>query len=82
MSKSISTSNKSNKKIVLNGRSYRYGDLYDSWNIHQKRHFDGTGVDVYEQIPQDDGVPLPSLAEQWKEDYKRRNKNVKSPRNR
>lgn len=78
MSKSTSTSNKKKKKIELNGRSYRTGDLYDSWNIHQQRHFDGTGIDVNEPIPQDNGVPLPSLADQWREDYKRRFKNAKS----
>lgn len=77
MSKSTSTSNKK-KKVELNGRHYRYGDLYDSWNIHQQRHFDGTGVDVNEPIQQEKGEPLPSLAEQWKEDYRKRMKHGKS----
>jgi len=78
MSKSTSTSNKKSKKIELNGKSYRTGDLYDSWNVHQQAHYDGTGPSVYDPIPQDDGPPLPSLSDQWKEDYKRRMKNVKS----
>jgi hypothetical protein len=81
MSKSTSTSNKK-KKVELNGRNYRWGDLYDSWNIHQQADFDGTGIDVNSPIPQDNGEPLPSLADQWKEDYKRRMKNVKSSGNR
>jgi len=34
------------KKIVLNGISYRWGDLYDSWNQAQKDHFDGI-IDIY-----------------------------------
>jgi len=56
---------KSNK--MLNGKSYRWGDLYDSWNTFQQQHFDGTGIDVYE--PQGN---MPSLAEQWKADARRR----------
>jgi hypothetical protein len=81
MSKSTSTSNKK-KKIELNGRHYRYGDLYDSWNIHQQRHFDGTDIDVNDPIKQAKGEPLPSLAEQWKEDYRKRFVNGKSTGNR
>jgi hypothetical protein len=79
MSKSKSSSK---KKIELNGRTYRYGDLYDSWNKHQKNDFDGIGDGVYAPIPQENGEPLPSLAEQWKEDYRKRFVDVKSPRNR
>lgn len=70
MSKSTSTSNR--KKVELNGISYRYGDLYDSWNKHQQDDYDGTGISVYDAIPQENGEPLPSLAEQWKEDYRKR----------
>jgi len=70
------------KKVVLNGRHYRFGDLYDSWNIHQQKYFDGTCDDIiYKPIPQDNGEPLPPLATQWKEDMQRR-LNVKSSRNR
>lgn len=77
MSASTSTSKKK-KKIELNGKHYRYGDLYDSWNVHQQAAFDGTSeYGVNEPIPQENGPPLPSLSDQWKEDYKRRNKNVK-----
>ena len=83
MSKSTSTSNKKKtKKVELNGRHYRYGDLYDSWNKYQQSDFDGTGVDVNAPIPQENGDPLPSLAEQWKEDFRRRFRNVKSTGNR
>jgi len=71
MSKSTSTSK---KKIELNGKHYRWGDLYDSWNVHQQSHFDGTGTNVYAPIPQKDGPPLPSLADQWREEYKNRNR--------
>ena len=53
---------------MLNGKSWRWGDLYDSWNQTQKDHFDGIEVDVY--APQPNGMP--SIAQQWKEDYKRR----------
>jgi hypothetical protein len=54
---------------ILNGKSWRWGDLYDSWNQTQKDHFDGI-VDVY--APQPNGMP--SIAQQWKEDYKRRHR--------
>jgi hypothetical protein len=71
------------KKIELNGINYRWGDLYDSWNTYQKEDFDGTGISCNDLIPQENGPPLPSLAEQWKEDYKKRIKtNGKSSRNR
>lgn len=80
MSNSTSSSK---KKIELNGKHYRYGDLYDSWNVHQQADFDGTSISVNDPIPQDNGPPLPSLSEQWKEDYKKRFKNNgKSSRNR
>lgn len=55
---------------MLNGKQYRYGDLYDSYNCFQQAHFDGT-FDVYAPIIQGDSS-LPSLAQQWREDYKRR----------
>lgn len=61
---------KINKK--LNGKSWRWGDLYDSWNQIQKDHFDGTGPDVYEPIN-----GMPPVAQQWKEDYKRRFRKTK-----
>jgi len=51
---------------MLNGKHWRWGDLYDSWNQLQKDHFDGK-LDVY--APMKD---MPSIAQQWKEDYKRR----------
>lgn len=69
---STSTSTSKQKKIELNGKHYRWGDLYDSWNSLQQSHFDGTGVDVYKPIKQENGKPLPSLADQWREDYNRR----------
>ena len=55
---------------MLNGKSWRWGDLYDSWNQTQKDHFDGIEVDVY--APRPNGQP--SIAQQWKEDYKRRHR--------
>lgn len=57
---------------MLNGISYRWGDLYDSWNSFQQSHFDGTGVDVYAPIQQERGDPMPPLAQQWKEEYNKR----------
>jgi len=71
MSKSTSSSK---KKVELNGKHYRWGDLYDSWNVHQQAHFDGTGIDVNAPIQQQTGQPLPSLSEQWREEYKNRNR--------
>lgn len=59
---------KSNK--MLNGKHYRWGDLYDSWNKLQQEHFDGKR-DVYAPIV-DGTLSLPSLAQQWRDDYKRR----------
>lgn len=54
------------KKIVLNGKSYRYGDT-SHMNETQRAHMRGE-VDVYAQID----PRLPSIAEQWREDYKKR----------
>lgn len=51
---------------MLNGKHWRWGDLYDSWNQLQKDHFDGK-LDVY--APMKD---MPSIAQQWKEDFKRK----------
>jgi len=56
---------------MLNGKSWRWGDLYDSWNSFQQQHFDGI-IDVYEPIVDENGRSLPSLAQQWKDDYNRR----------
>jgi len=80
MSTSTSTSKKS--KIVLNGRHYKYGDE-SHLNKLQIMHLRGE-LDLYAEIPQSDGgPPLPPVAEQWKEDFKRRHrKNVKSSRRR
>lgn len=51
---------------MLNGISYRYGDLYDSWNQVQKDHYDGK-IDVYSPR-----INAPSIADAWKEDARRR----------
>jgi hypothetical protein len=51
---------------MLNGKHWRWGDLYDSWNQTQKDHFDGK-LDVY--APQGN---MPSIAQQWKDQFKRR----------
>ncbi len=51
---------------MLNGKHWRWGDLYDSWNQTQKDHFDGK-LDVY--VPQGN---MPSIAQQWKDQFKRR----------
>jgi hypothetical protein len=51
---------------MLNGKHWRWGDLYDSWNQLQKDHFDGK-LDVYASIN-----GLPSLAQQWKDSFNRR----------
>lgn len=51
---------------MLNGKSWRWGDLYDSWNQTQKDHFDGK-IDVY--APRGD---MPSIAQQWKDQFKRK----------
>lgn len=51
---------------MLNGKHWRWGDLYDSWNQTQKDHFDGK-LDVY--APQGN---IPSIAQQWKDQFKRR----------
>jgi len=51
---------------MLNGKHWRWGDLYDSWNQLQKDHFDGK-LDVYAPIN-----GLPSLAQQWKDSFNRR----------
>lgn len=55
----------------LNGKSWRWGDLYDTWNTLQQQHFDGI-IDVYDVIKDDKGGTLPSLAQQWRDDYRRR----------
>lgn len=74
MSNSTSTSKK--KKIKLNGKVYHYGDTSHLQPM-QIAHVLGK-IDVYAEIPQDNGEPLPSLADQWKEDFKRRMNNGKS----
>jgi hypothetical protein len=56
---------------MLNGKQWRWGDLYDSWNQHQKDHFDGK-FDVYAPIVDEKGNSLPSLAQQWRDAFKRR----------
>ena len=55
---------------ILNGKHYRWGDLYDSWNQSQKNHFDGI-IDVYAPIMRDN-IQYPSIADQWKADASRR----------
>jgi hypothetical protein len=62
---------KTNKK--LNGKHYRWGDLYDSWNQTQKDHFDGK-LDVYAPIMRNN-IQYPSIADQWKADFSRKIKN-------
>lgn len=59
---------KPNKK--LNGKHYRWGDLYDSWNQIQKDHFDGK-LDVYALIMRNN-IQYPSIADQWKADASNR----------
>jgi hypothetical protein len=56
---------------MLNGKSWRWGDLYDTWNNHQQQHFDGI-IDVYAPVVDANGSSLPSLAQQWKDAYNRR----------
>lgn len=81
MSSSTSTSNrKKNKKIVLNGRFKAYNDT-TGYNSLQMLHYAGA-IDLYKDLPQDNGDMLPSVAEQWKEDYRKRFINGKSSRNR
>ena len=75
MSKSTSTS-----KIVLNGRYHRYEDT-SGFNALQLAHRNGE-LDLYKEIPQQNGKPLPSVADQWKEDYKRKLQHGKSTSNR
>ena len=55
---------------ILNGKHYRWGDLYDSWNQSQKDHFDGI-IDVYAPLMRDN-IQYPSIADQWKADAARR----------
>jgi hypothetical protein len=75
MSKSIPTS-----KVILNGKHYRYEDT-NGFNSLQLAHRNGE-LDLYKEIPQQNGKPLPSVADQWKEDFKRKLKHVKSTGNR
>lgn len=58
---------------ILNGKSWRWGDLYDTWNSFQQQHFDGI-IDVYAPIVDEKGGSLPSLAQQWRDAYNRRNR--------
>lgn len=79
MSKSTSTSKKKKTpKIELTGKVYRYDDVSHLSPI-QQAHRRGE-IDVYSPIQQADGEPLPSLADQWKEDWTKRY--GKSSRNR
>jgi hypothetical protein len=55
---------------MLNGKEYRYGDLYDTWHPIQQAHFDGS-FDIYAGIVSN-GVLYPSVAEQWKADFARK----------
>jgi hypothetical protein len=52
---------------ILNGKHYRWGDL---WNQSQKDHFDGI-IDVYAPLMRDN-IQYPSIADQWKADAARR----------
>ena len=56
---------------ILNGKHWRYGDLYDTWNKFQQDHFDGK-LDVYAPVVDENGNTLPSLAQQWKDSFNRR----------
>ena len=83
MSQSTSSSNNTTKKkkIELNGKSYKYGDI-SHLNKYQIDHINGV-IDVYAEIPQSVGrASLPSLADQWKEDYRKRRNYGKSPSSR
>ena len=79
MSRSTSTSRRP-KKTVLNGKHHRYDDT-NGFNSLQIAHRNGE-IDLYKEIPQQNGKPLPSVADQWKEDYKRKLENGKSTGNR
>lgn len=79
MSRSTSTSRKK-KKVQLNGRYHAYDDT-TGFNALQLAHRRGE-IDLYADIPCDEGEPLPSVAEQWKEDYRKRFIDGKSSRNR
>ena len=73
MSKSTSSSKKQSKtktKIELNGLQYSWDDVSHLTEL-QKAHRRGD-INVYEPIEQEEGEPLPPLAEQWKEDWKNR----------
>lgn len=50
--------------------SVKHGNL-GGLNELQLAHLRGE-LDVYASIPQEKGDPLPSLADQWKLDYRRR----------
>lgn len=80
MSRSTSTSKK-RPKVELNGKFYAYGDM-SHLNDLQKMHRRGE-IDLYAELQQNDGgPPLPPVADQWREDYRKRFVNVKSSRNR
>lgn len=81
MSNSTSMLNKKkSKKIVLNGRFKAYNDT-TGYNSLQLLHYAGV-LDLYKDLPQANGEILPSVSEQWKEDYRKRFLNGKSSRNR
>lgn len=80
MSKLTSTLKKKNK-IKLNGKFHAYNDV-SGFNELQLAHRQGV-IDLYAELPQQDGgPPLPPVAEQWKEDYRKRLKYGKSTSNR
>lgn len=68
----------SSSKIKLNGKVYTW-DNVSHLNSTQQAHRRGE-LNVYAPIVQDGGEPLPSIADQWKEDYRKRY--GKSTRNR
>lgn len=63
---------KANRDLI-SSKSYRYGDLYDSWNQIQQDHFDGK-LDVYAPICRG-SIEYPSIADQWKASFQRRVRN-------
>lgn len=74
----MSQSTSSSTKVKLTGKEYSWDDV-SHLNETQKAHRRGD-IDVYAPIRHQKGDPLPSIAEQWKEDYRKRH--VKSTRNR
>ena len=64
------TSTKENKR-EKNGKNNDDQPEDRRLNKYQQMHLDGA-IDVYAPIPQEHGEPLPPLAVQWKEDYRRR----------